>query len=110
MAGVFASIRLVHLALSAHSIYDSSLLLSTFQLNTTSIRIRFPSVARPMGGLRVFPHLSAKSTYHLLVHSPLELVEALLYPLDHITAPFHMLLEFGGVKDSWDLAGDHSVI
>lgn len=39
-----------------------------------------------------------KSTYHVLVYSPLELVEALLYPLNRITAPFHLLPELGGLR------------
>ena len=39
-----------------------------------------------------------KSTYHVLVYSPLELVEALLYPLNRITAPFHLLPELGGIR------------
>jgi hypothetical protein len=61
--GNFLFIRPLHLALSAHSIHDSRHPWSIFPIvHESPIRIRFPSVARPVGGLlQIFLHLSAKA-------------------------------------------------
>jgi hypothetical protein len=96
MAGVLASVRLVHLAAVSSQHLRQQHPSQHFSFTRNSTRSRFPYVARPPGGLfESFCAFELKAhIITLLVPFLLELVEALLYPLDTPQHYFICLFEF----------------